>query len=122
MSDPIQYDIPLKVKPVSRYRTYLVIMSAVLGKPLTENNLEILERIYNYGKGVLTTDVRKMIANELGYSKFDMGNYVFRLKAQGFLEEGEKFMQIPAYYNLDMFEDVETLQLLFKLESPDDNS
>jgi hypothetical protein len=69
-----------KVKATERYKKYLQIISLFMTKPLTSVEIDVLDELYHTSNGVLTTESRKTIRENINMSPENLNNYIRGLR------------------------------------------
>lgn len=72
--------LTVKIKPENRYRKYLEITSLFLDKRLSPLQIDILDELYQFSKGELTTESRRHVRESLNKSQEQINNYILKMR------------------------------------------
>jgi hypothetical protein len=89
MSKPIVLPpIPITINKRSNqfFRTYLNLMIAATGNKLAEQEQEVLEECFIYGRGEFDTDTRRTICERLKISEANLNNYIRKLRLKQYID------------------------------------
>lgn len=74
-----------KVKATDRYRKYLEVISLFLKRPLTKQEIDVLDEFYTVNLGEITTESRKEVRENLNISSENLNNYIRILRKDGYI-------------------------------------
>lgn len=69
-----------KVTALDRYKKYLQIVSLLMKKPLTDLEITILDEFYHASYGVITTESRRTVRENVNLSSENLNNYILKLR------------------------------------------
>ena len=81
-SEPIK--LKGKVNALNRYRKFLEISSAIMKQPFTKLEIKLLDELYHAG-GILTTETRRQIRDNMKISPENLNNYIRVLRKKKIL-------------------------------------
>ena len=85
----VEVALKSKIRATDRYRKYLKIVSVFLLKPLTNTEIDIIENLFLLSEGILTSEVRSKICDELNISSNQLNNYIRQLRIKNVIVENE---------------------------------
>jgi chaperonin cofactor prefoldin len=72
-----------RVQALERYKKYLEVSSVFMKNPLTKLEIKFMDELFNNSGGIITTESRKTVRENLNISAEQLNNYIRGLRKKG---------------------------------------
>lgn len=80
-------NISSKVKATERYKKFLQVASLFLKEPITPVEVSIIDELYHAESGLVTTESRKTVRDNLNTSAEQLNNYIRSLRKKKLIKD-----------------------------------